>query len=227
MVLKIHGFVFSTCTQAVITTLKELGVAYELVPINLGKGAHKNPDYIATKQPFGQIPVLEEEDGFQLYESRAIARYVIAKYGPNSGLIPSGDLRKIALFEQAVSVENNNFYPYASGLAQEKIFKPAKGAPSSEERATENFKALEEKLEVYDVILGKQKYIAGDEFTLADILHLPYGTLITAQLGFKALEGPDAKPNVARWWADITSRASWKYTQADIAAAAGMQVSNA
>ncbi|KAI5122250.1 hypothetical protein M0805_007115 [Coniferiporia weirii] len=216
MVLKIHGSPFSTCTQAVVTAFKEIGLAYEVVPVNLGAGEHKKADYIAQKQPFGQIPVLVEEDGFQVYESRAIARYAIAKYAPGSALVPTSDLKKLALFEQAASIESNNFYPYAAGLAAEKIFKPMKGLKGSDERAEEYSKTLEEKLKVYEVILSKQKYLAGDEFTLADLLHLPYGTIITERLGFAGLS---ATPNVARWWADISSRSSWKSTKADAAAA--------
>ncbi|THH04270.1 hypothetical protein EW145_g5645 [Phellinidium pouzarii] len=217
MVLKIHALPGSTCGQLVFMTLNELGVPFEIVPVNFAAGEHKSAEHL-KKQPFGQIPVLVEEDGFTLYESRAIARYVVAKYGPNSGLIPSGDLRKIALFEQAVSIEGGNFYPYASGLATEKVFKPMGGLKGSDERAAEYAQTLEAKLKVYEVILGKQKYLAGDEFTLADIMHIPYGSLITGSAGFEALSGPKATPNVSRWWADISSRASWKAVAAAAAA---------
>ncbi|KAI5123005.1 hypothetical protein M0805_007627 [Coniferiporia weirii] len=216
MVLKIHGIILSTCTQAVVTTLKEIGVPYEILPVDFAGGEHKSAKYLANKQPFGQIPVLIEEDGFQLYESRAIARYVIAKYAPESALVPTGDLKKFGRFEQAASIEVNNFFPYAMGLSLEKVFKPMKGVKGNDERAEEHAKTLEEKLKVYEVILGKQKYLAGDEFTLADLLHLPYGEVITNGVGFTGLT---ATPNVARWWADISSRPSWKSTKADVAAA--------
>ena len=53
---------------------------------------------------------------------------------------------------------------------------------------------LEPKLDVYEKILSKQKYLAGDELTLADLFHLPYGTLL-AQAGSNAIE---VRPNVAR-----------------------------
>ncbi|KAI5123006.1 hypothetical protein M0805_007628 [Coniferiporia weirii] len=221
MALKIHGTILSTCTQAVVTAFKEIGVSYEILPVDFASSEHKSADYLANKQPFGQIPVLVEEDGFQLYESRAIARYVIAKYAPGSELVPTGDLKKLGRFEQAASIESSNFYPYAMGLALEKVFKPMKGVKGNDERAAEHAKTLEEKLKVYEVILGKQKYLAGDEFTLADLLHLPYGEVITNGAGFTGLS---ATPNVARWWADISSRPSWKSTMADAAAAlAAMQ----
>ncbi|KAI5123007.1 hypothetical protein M0805_007629 [Coniferiporia weirii] len=216
MVLKIYGSVLSACTQTVVTAFKEIGVSYEILPLDFASGEHKSADYLANKQPFGEVPVLVEEDGFQLYESRAIARYVIAKYAPGSELVPTGDLKKLGRFEQAASIENNNFHPYALGLAWEKVFKPRRGLKGNDERAAEYVKTLEEKLKVYEVILGKQKYLAGDEFTLADLVHLPYGELIINSAGFTGLS---ATTNVARWWADISSRPSWKSTMADAAAA--------
>jgi glutathione S-transferase len=41
-----------------MTVCNELGIKYEIVTVDLMKGAHKDPDYINTKQPFGAVPVL-------------------------------------------------------------------------------------------------------------------------------------------------------------------------
>ena len=65
---------------------------------------------------------MQDDDGFQLFESRAIARYLVNKYGKDSGLIPS-DPKANALFEQAASIEAFNFDHYASGIAIERVFK--------------------------------------------------------------------------------------------------------
>ncbi|EJD00511.1 glutathione S-transferase [Fomitiporia mediterranea MF3/22] len=203
MVVKIHGLPPSVCTCTVAVVLKEVNVPYDIVPVNFPD--MKGEDYLTQKHPFGQMPVLIEEDGFKLFESRAIARYLVAKHTPDSKLIPK-DPKANALFEQAVSIENNDFYPYASGFALEKIFKPAHGVQGSDERAAEYVSTLEKKLEGYERILSKQKYLAGNELTLADLFHLPFGTFITEVLGFKGFE---ALPNVARWWNEISSRESW------------------
>jgi glutathione S-transferase len=58
----------------------------------------------------------------------------------------------------------------------------------------QNNTILQDKLEVYEKILSKQKYLAGDEVTLADLFHLPYATLISAT-GSDAI---DKRPNVSR-----------------------------
>ncbi|KAL5500966.1 hypothetical protein ACEPAH_9353 [Sanghuangporus vaninii] len=194
MVVKLYGLPWSTCTEAVMTVLKELGVPYEIEVVDLLAGDSRKPEYIENLHPFGQIPVLVDEDGFKLFESRAIARYLIAKYGPNSELIPK-DPKENALFEQAMSIENNDFAPPAGGLASEKYFKLMTGLQPSEERVAEHASTLEKKLQAYERILSKQKYLAGDELTLADLFASPVWSHYHRS--------------------DISSRESWKSVQAD------------
>ena len=124
MVLKLYGNPHSTCTARVRTVLEELALPYELVVVDFAKGEHKAPAFTAV-QPFGQVPYLDD-DGFTLFESRAIARYLALKYGGVAKkLIPDpGDVRATAVFEQGASVELSNFDTFAAGLAYEKVFKP-------------------------------------------------------------------------------------------------------
>ncbi|KAL5983824.1 hypothetical protein ACLOJK_017919 [Asimina triloba] len=62
MVLKLYGLPMSTAAARVMACLHEMGVEFELVPVNMGEGEHKQPPYLATKNPFGQIPALEDGD---------------------------------------------------------------------------------------------------------------------------------------------------------------------
>jgi len=201
MVLKIYGVPFSTCVRRVAVVCKELDIPYELITVQFAKGEHKSPEFL-KKQPFGQIPVVDDE-GFELYESRAIARYLAAKH--KSPLLPT-ELKEVAKFEVAASLEYSNFDPFASKLAFEKVFKPMRGETTNEETAEELYNGLKGKLAAYDTILAKQKYLAGDKVTIADLFHLPYGYVVE-QAGYKPFE---LYPNVKRWWADITSRPSWQ-----------------
>ncbi|KAM6501820.1 glutathione S-transferase-like protein [Amanita muscaria] len=210
MVLKLYGLAFSGNIQRVTVVLHEKQVPYELVTVDLYKGAHKTPEYL-EKHPFGQIPYLDD-DGFILFESRAIARYIAIKYADQgTKLIPS-DLKGRALFEQAASIEKANFDSYARTIVFEKWAKKLRGLETDEEAVKAAITSLEDKLDVYDKILSKQKYLGGDEITLADLFHLP-GLDKFGEIGVGYLI--DNRPNVKRWFEDLSSRSSWQSVKAD------------
>lgn len=123
MVLKIHGHPLASCAQRVLTVVEELNVPHELIPVDLSKNEHKTPEFLAH-QPFGQMPYIED-DGVEVFESRAICRYIALKYRGLGTLIPAlGDLAKTAKFEQAASVELNNWEAPLGLLAWEVRYKP-------------------------------------------------------------------------------------------------------
>jgi glutathione S-transferase len=204
MVLKLYGSVQSTCTKRVATILKEKQVPFEFFPINFATGEHKTPEYL-KKQPFGQVPYIDD-DGFQLFESRAIARYIIKKWASQGTqeLIPS-DIQTYAKFEQAASIETANFDPPASGLAVEKIFKKFRGQEADETRVAEHIATLNAKLDAYEKLLSTQTYLAGNEITAADLFHLPYGTLAKNL----SPESFSSRPHVAKWFETLQQRPSW------------------
>jgi len=201
MVLTLYGFATSTCTRRVAVVCKELGIPYEFVAVNRAADEHKTPAYL-ERQPFGQVPVIDD-DGFKLYESRAISRYLAAKAG--SPLLPTSDPKELAEFEVAASIEYSNFDPLVSKIAFEKVAKPKRGLVTDETIVAERLAVLTAKLQAYEIILGKQKYLAGDEITLADLFHLPYGYRLV-KAGFDIF----STPNLKRWWDDISSRPSWQ-----------------
>lgn len=53
---KLHGISMSTCVKRVGVVAAELDVPYELVQIDFAGGQHKSAEYLATKNPFGQVP---------------------------------------------------------------------------------------------------------------------------------------------------------------------------
>ncbi|KAF9037901.1 glutathione S-transferase [Hymenopellis radicata] len=158
MVLQLFGFPVSTHTKRVAVVLREKRVPFDVHPINVAAGDQKSPEYLA-KQPFGQVPYIVD-DGFVLYESRAICRYLAAKYADQgTPLLPSSsDLKTIALFEQAASIEQNAFDPYATKCVFEKVIFPLQGLTTNQEAYDQAHQTLDMKLAAYDQILGKQKW---------------------------------------------------------------------
>ncbi|KAG8923994.1 hypothetical protein FRC00_005628 [Tulasnella sp. 408] len=214
MVLTIIGHPSSGSTRRVKTVLIEKGIEYTLKPLDWAVAEHKSEAYLKL-QPFGQIPVLIDEDGFTLFgvdrvpgsESRAITRYIASKYAEQgTKLLPDpSDAKAVALFEQAASIEQGNFDPYAYGIADEKVFNPMKGIPTDEKRLEYLIDTLNAKLDGYERILSKQKYLAGDELTIVDLWHIPY-----AEMSEKfAPQVYEAHPKVNAWYKALKERPSW------------------
>ena len=123
MVVKLYGHPLATSGQRIQVILEELNVPYELITLNLKEQQHKTPEYLAH-QPFGQLPYMDD-DGFELFETRAVCRYLAVKYGGIGTLLPpQSDVAKTARFEQAASVELSNFEAPMGLLAWEVKYKP-------------------------------------------------------------------------------------------------------
>ncbi|KAK7058104.1 thioredoxin-like protein [Favolaschia claudopus] len=198
--LKLYGVSTATCTRRVATVLHELKVPFELVEVPYKNGEIKTPEFLKF-QPFGQVPYLDD-NGFILYESRAICRYVAAKYA-SSALLPT-EHQANALFEQAASIEFANFEPSASKAGLQ-LYMSKQGQPCDENVVKEQLAVLEKKLEAYELILSRQRYLAGETLTLADLFHLPYAAYVT----YGGSDIMTRRPNVARWFNELISRPAW------------------
>jgi len=75
--LKLYGSSLSSPTNKVHYCCNYLGQAYELHEINLGVGEQKKPEYLKIN-PCGRVPAIDD-DGFRLFESNAIIRYLSDK----------------------------------------------------------------------------------------------------------------------------------------------------
>ncbi|KAJ7106319.1 glutathione S-transferase [Mycena epipterygia] len=205
MVLKLYAVSFLGGGSALIPmVLAEKRIPFELVAVDMENGAHKNPEFIA-KNPFGQIPVIDD-DGFILYETRAICRYLAEKYADQgTPLIPTS-LKEKAIFEQAASIELTSFFPQVVKVYMQSIMKKRQGVPIDDALLAEAVSEFSPKLDVYEVILGKQKFLGGNEFTLADLFHL-YSIPMLAEAGIDIMG--NRGPNVTRWWKDVISRPTW------------------
>ncbi|OMO81856.1 hypothetical protein COLO4_23395 [Corchorus olitorius] len=197
----------STCTARVLACLHENGVEFELVPVNLFNGEHKQPTFLA-KNPFGQIPALEDGD-LTLFESRAMSSYVAEKFKGSNGcdLLRTQDLKEAALVKTWMEVESQQFSPAISPIFYQLYIAPMRGGSPNQSIVDENSEKLGKVLDVYEKKLSSSKYLAGDFYSLADLHHLPYIYYLMKTPSSKLI---NERPHVKAWWEDISSRPAFK-----------------
>ncbi|KAJ9165907.1 hypothetical protein P3X46_020722 [Hevea brasiliensis] len=205
--VKVYGPTLSTAVSRVLACLIEKDVDFQLIPINMSKGEHKKPDFIKM-QPFGQVPAFQDES-ISLFESRAICRYICDKYADkgNKELYGTNPLAKASI-DQWLEAEGQSFNPPSGALVFQLAFAPRMKIPQDEGLIKQNQEKLGKVLDVYEKRLGESRFLAGDEFSLADLSHLPNTQYLVA--GTDRGELFTSRKNVGRWWSEISSRESWK-----------------
>lgn len=198
LVIKVYGHPLSTCTRKVLTTLIENQTPYEFELVDLMKGEHKQAAY-TSRQPFGQVPAIED-DGFRMFESRAICRYLDAKY---EGKLTPKELKAKAEMEQWISVETSNFAPHVMKFVFHHILDYAQDPKVLEFSGNK----LGETLGVLDAHLAKNQFFAGGQFSLADISFMPY---FQAGMMTPVKDMVGKAPNVMAWWNRVSERPSWQ-----------------
>ncbi|KAJ3563254.1 hypothetical protein NP233_g9055 [Leucocoprinus birnbaumii] len=205
MTLKLYGWFASAPALFVAVILHEKQIPFEWIEVDLAKGDQKTPEFVASN-PFGEVPTIDD-DGFVMYESRAIARYLDEKYPDQGTRLYPKDVQKRAAVDQAVWAELTQFYRFGVRILYETLNKRFFGREPNMELVEEAKKSLLAKMDVYESILSKQRYLAGDELTLADIVHIPVGSRLIEEAKVDLGEG---RPNVKRWFDEIIKRESWQ-----------------
>lgn len=147
---------------------------------------------------------------FILVDSRDICRHISEKY-PDTGnttLFGTGVLEKASI-EQWLQAEALVFNPPSSALVFHLAFATPLGMHPDQSLIERNEKKLANVLDVYERRLGENEYLAGDDFTLADLSHLPNADYLVTmtERGRKLFT---SRKNVERWWNAISARPSWK-----------------
>jgi hypothetical protein len=133
---------------------------------------------------------------------RRMRRTTTASAKAASPLLPTGDAKKAALFEQAASIEVSNSDSSASGITAQRMFAPRRGLVTDDARMTELATTLEDKLATYEAILTKMRHFVSDELTLAD-LFLPSSGVYLASEKFAFLEDETKYTNGASRCRDV------------------------
>jgi glutathione S-transferase len=185
--IKLYNFPRSGHAHRVELMLSLLQLPTELIFVDLAKGAHKQPDFLALN-PFGQVPVIDDQ-GVVLADSNAILVYLAQKYG-NGHWLPT-DPVGAAKVQRWLSVAAG---PIAFGPARARLI-TVFGAPYN---AQEVIAYAHTWLKVIDQELGATPYLAGNEPTIADIA--AYSYIAHAPEGNVSL---DDYANIRAWLARI------------------------
>lgn len=204
---RLYGSDYSVYVRIVRMVLHEKNLSYTLVPVDVFSADGRTPEYL-KRQPFGKIPLFED-NGFELYETGAICRYVDEAYdGP---LLQPSDAKARARMNQLISIADGYLYPHLVwGLYVELVAKAGRGEAADPERVAKARALAPTCLSVLDGFVGKGAWLAGERFLLADAYVAPMLAYFMLVPG--AGEMLSDHPSIERWWHAMTARDSFKAT---------------
>nr|AEF98444.1 glutathione S-transferase [Ostrinia furnacalis] len=200
--------------RLVLLVAAALNLELNLKPLDLRAGEQLTPEFLQLN-PQHTVPTIIDDgfslnpphtvptivdDGFSLWESRAISRYLVNKYG-GAALYPE-DPKARALVDQRLDFDLGTLYPRFATYFYPQVLA---GAPADEAL----LKMLEEALKFLDTFLEGQKYAAGSELTLADLsLVATVSTIDAAGISIESYQ------SVNKWFTLVKSTAP-KYDEAN------------
>ncbi len=197
--LELWGRKNSNQVIQVMWTLAELDLSCHRYDVGGSFGGLDTADYLALN-PNRKIPTLRD-DGFVLWESNAIVRYLARQYG--MGVLCPVDPRQAALAEQWMEWSNDGlmatFFPVFWGLVR---------TPACERNLADIQQRVEQTaklLKVLDQHLSEYAFVAGDQLSFGDI---PLGVVLHKYFALP-IERPDL-PNLQRWYQTLCARAAYQ-----------------
>ena len=205
MTVILHGPAYSTYARTARLVLEEKGAAYELREVDILKGEGQQPAHLA-RQPWGKVPALEH-DGFMLFETFAIARYLDEAL-PGPKLQPE-DAKRRARMTQICGVLDS----YGYGAMIGKVFwqaaiVPMQGGTPDQAALAEGLQAAGKVLDVLEglAVEGGEFLCGGGQVSLADLFLVPIAEYFAmTEQGRGALT---THPRIAGWWQRMAQRPS-------------------
>ena len=193
--LRIWGRLSSVNVQKVVWCCDEMGLAYERLDAGGTFGRNNTPEYLAMN-PNGLVPVIED-DGFVLYESNAVVRYLAAKHA--AGTLWPNEARARADVDRWMEWQSTGYTPSMTQVFWQLVRTPP------EKRDAAAIEASREKGEKHSAILDAhlrdREFVAGNAFSAADIV---VGCAAHRWLNLPMDREP--RPQIERWYAMLRSR---------------------
>lgn len=205
----LYGLARSVYTRIARLALEEKGVRYTLEEVEIFGPAGVPAEHLA-RQPFGRIPAFAH-DGFMLYETDAITRYIDEAFA-GTCLQPQ-ELRARARMNQVIAIIDSYAYrPMIWGVFAARIVAPEEGIAPNEMLVAESLTRSRTCCRALEEILAAGRYFAGDEVTLADLHALPI--LLYFSMTQEGRETLAAHPRLRAWLDAMATRPSVRRTQA-------------
>ena len=205
--IRIWGRLSSSNVQAVLWCLAELNLPFERINAGYIHGVVDTPDYLAMN-PNGLVPTLIDVSAPPLFETGAILRYLAGQYAPES-FWPSDPVARAQTDKWAEWAKINIALKFTAPV----FWLVVRTAPSRQnpEIIATNLKSLEKYLRIADARLDVHQYLAGSDFTLADI---QMGHCLYRYYDI-AIERPHL-PNLRRYYDLLSTRPAYReYVRAD------------
>ena len=195
MTLRIWGRANSINVQKVLWACGELGLAFERIDAGGAFGIVDSPEY-KSMNPNGIVPAIED-DGFVLWESNAITRYLAAKHG--AGTLWPTDLRVRADADRWMDWQCTEYSPRMRLAFWNLVRTPKeKQDPAAIEESRAGSEAM---TAILDAALAGRTFIAGDNFTMGDIA---IGVAVHRWLNLPLRR--EARPALEAYYARIMAR---------------------
>lgn len=199
----LYGASYSAYVRVVRLALSEKGVDYELVSVDVFEEETKAEHL--HRHPFGKVPVFEH-DGFVLYETAAICRYIDEAF--NGPALQPDDAKAIGRMAQVIGIVNSYVYrALVWDVYVEETVVPRHGGETNPETVARGRALARTSLAALDDIFGDQPFMTGPAYTLADCHLLPM--LSYGQDCPTGGELVGAHPNLVGWLGRVTARPSW------------------
>ncbi len=195
--IKIFGPRQSSAARS-LWTMEELGLQYEVVPVNMQEGEHKSPEFLKMN-PNGKVPVMVDGD-LVLFESMAINFYLCGRYDGGM-LLGDNDNEKGLVLQWSFWVATQLASPFELVVVAK-----WRQIPEGEAHAAAR-EEITKYLGILEGVLAGKDYLVGNKFTLAD-LHVVSVVGNVSFIGFDMT----SFPNIAAYVARCTAREA--YTKA-------------
>jgi glutathione S-transferase len=198
--LKIWGRNTSSNVQKVMWAIGELGLPHQRIDIGGSFGKNKDTPYLAMN-PNGLVPTLEDDDGFLLWESNSIVRYLAAKH--SATVLEPADLKNRGRASQWMDWQLSVYEPAIKPVFWGLVRTPPEKRDLAAIEAGKVKTAAAAK--ILDSQLGQTKFAAGDAFSYGDI---PIG-IMTYRYVNLVPERPKLA-NLERWYAALSERKAFR-----------------